>query len=66
MDLAKKVKELRNKMFIIQMELGEMLGISLSTVNRWEMGMYEPTMKMKRRLNELFKENKINLCKWYY
>ncbi len=61
MDLAKKVKELRNKMFIIQMELGEMLGISLSTVNRWEMGMYEPTMKMKRRLNELFKENKINL-----
>lgn len=61
MDLAKKVKELRNKMFIIQMELGEMLGISLSTVNRWGMGMYEPTMKMKRRLNELFKENKINL-----
>lgn len=61
MDFAKKVKELRNKMFIIQMELGEMLGISLSTVNRWEMGMYEPTMKMKRRLNELFKENKINL-----
>ena len=61
MDLAKKVKELRNKMFIIQMELGEMLGISLSTVNRWEMGMYEPTMKMKRRLNELFKENKNNL-----
>ena len=61
MDLAKKVKELRNKMFIIQMELGEMLGISLSTVNRWEMGMYEPTIKMKRRLNELFKENKINL-----
>lgn len=59
--MAKKVKELRNKMFIIQMELGEMLGISLSTVNRWEMGMYEPTMKMKRRLNELFKENKINL-----
>ncbi len=61
MDWAKKVKELRNKMFITQMELGEMIGISFSTVNRWEMGMHEPTMKMKRRLNELFKENKINL-----
>ena len=59
MDWKKKVKELRNKMYVTQMELGDILGVSFSTVNRWEMGLHEPTMKMKRKLIILFKENDI-------
>lgn len=59
MDWVKKVKELGNKMYVTQMELGKMLGVSFSTVNKWEMGMHESTMKMKRKLSILFKENGI-------
>ena len=33
MKWSDKIKELRNKLFITQAELGEMLGTSFSTVN---------------------------------
>lgn len=61
MKWSDKIKELRNKLFITQAELGEMLGTSFSTVNRWEQDLHEPTMKMKRKLNDLFKKNNIDV-----
>ena len=39
-----------------------MLGVSFPSVNRWENGHYEPTIIAKVRLDELFKENNIELC----
>ena len=42
-----------------QSELAEMIGVSFTTVNRWENGKHEPTIKAKRKLNTLFIENKI-------
>ncbi len=53
------IKKLREKMIVSQKELSEILGVSLITVNRWENGKYEPTIKMKRKLNALFIENNI-------
>jgi len=61
MNWSDKIKELRTKLFITQAELGEMLGTSFSTVNRWEQGLHDPTMKMKRKLSELFKKNGISM-----
>jgi DNA-binding XRE family transcriptional regulator len=48
------IKILREKMIISQEELGEILGVSLTTVNRWKNGKYEPTIRLKRKLNDLF------------
>ncbi|MDD2562403.1 MAG: helix-turn-helix transcriptional regulator [Eubacteriales bacterium] len=48
------IRELRQKMFVSQEELAEMLGVSHITVNRWENQKYEPTIKAKRKLQELF------------
>ncbi len=48
------IKKLREKMIISQKELGEILGVSIVTVSRWENGKYEPTIKVKRSLNKLF------------
>lgn len=59
MNWAEMIRRLRNVLYITQAELGEMLGVSFSTVNRWEMGLHEPTMKMKRKLNDLFIKNNI-------
>ena len=47
---------LRVKLIISQDELAKMLGVSFVSVNRWENGAYEPTMKVKRKLALLFKE----------
>ena len=59
MTYAKKVKKLRNIMLISQGELAEILNVSVVTVNRWENNKFEPTIKIKRKLNELFLANKI-------
>ena len=46
-------------MLISQTELAEMLGVSFASVNRWENGKHEPTIKAKRKLRELFRKNGI-------
>ncbi|MCR3906687.1 MAG: helix-turn-helix domain-containing protein [Tenericutes bacterium] len=54
MTYAKKIKKLRDAMLISQGELSDILNVSIVTVNRWEKDKFEPTIKMKRKLNELF------------
>lgn len=46
-------------MLISQGELAEILSVSLVTVNRWENDKFDPTIKIKRELQVLFKENNI-------
>ncbi len=48
------ILKLRVKLNISQQQLGEILGVSFSTVNRWEKGHHEPTLLAKERLKELF------------
>ena len=59
MNYSKLVKKLRKKMILTQTELADLLEVSFSSVNRWENGKYEPTIKVKRKLSELFKEYEI-------
>lgn len=56
MEWGKSVKELRERALITQTELAEMLGVSFATINRYENGHHEPTMKVKRQLMKLFKK----------
>ncbi len=55
------IKKIREKLLITQQELAEMLDVSFASVNRWEQGHFEPTMKAKRKLFELCKNNNIDL-----
>ena len=52
-------KELRNKMLLTQTEFADLLGVSFGSVNRWENGKYEPTIKAKRKLKVLCLEYNI-------
>lgn len=54
MDYSKSIKLLRDKMFISQKELADLLEVSFVSVNRWENGKFNPTIKAKRKLNDLF------------
>nr|DAJ67452.1 MAG TPA: helix-turn-helix domain protein [Caudoviricetes sp.] len=59
MDYKIMIKALRNKMLLTQSEFAKMLGVSLASVARWELGENEPTMKVKRKLKELFIKYKM-------
>jgi DNA-binding XRE family transcriptional regulator len=61
MNYKKIVKEIRKKLIITQVELAELLGVSFSSINRWETGKHEPTTKIKRKLVEICKTNNIDL-----
>ena len=53
------IKKLRKKLLMTQTEFANYLGVSFATINRWEGGQFEPTMKLKRKLAPLFKEHGI-------
>lgn len=59
MNWAENIKKLRNKMLLIQQELVKILNVAYVSISRWENGVYELTMKAKRELMKLFKENGI-------
>lgn len=59
MDYKVMIKKLRNKMFLTQSEFAKELGVSIASVARWETGENEPTIKVKKKLNELFIKYKV-------
>ena len=61
MNYAEAIKALRKKMLITQTELATLLGVAFVSVNRWENGAYEPTMKTKRKLAPLFRKYEIEV-----
>jgi len=61
MTYPEAIKKLRTKMLLTQTEFAELLGVKFETVNRWEAGEYEPTMKSKRKLAPLFEKYDIKV-----
>ena len=61
MNYQEAIKKLRKKMILSQTEFAKELDISFATVNRWETGKYEPTIKAKRKLAPYFKKYKIEV-----
>ena len=59
MNYGAAIKELRNKLLITQAELAQKLNVAFQTVNRWENGHHEPTMKQKRRIKSLCEKHGI-------
>jgi len=59
MNWAESIKQLREKMLLTQTELASKLDVSFVSVNRWENGEHEPTMKVKRELMKLMKKYKV-------
>ena len=55
------IKKLRKRLLMTQTEFAQFLGVSFATINRWEQGQFEPTMKLKRKLTPLFRENEIEV-----
>ena len=60
MNYAEGIRTLRKRMLLTQVEFANSLGVAFISINRWENGHCEPTMKAKRkkshykRLNDYF------------
>ena len=61
MTYSEGIKALRMKMLLTQTELADKLGVAFATVNRWERGHHEPTMKEKRKLAPMFRKHGIKV-----
>ena len=59
MDYSRILKQIREKLFLTQQELADMLDVSFATINRWENDKNVPSMKGKKKIVEL--ANKIEL-----
>jgi DNA-binding XRE family transcriptional regulator len=59
MSYADTIKALREKLLLTQMELAAKLGVSYASVNRWENGKCEPTMKIKRKIRAMAQKTGI-------
>jgi len=59
MDYARLIKRIREKLFLTQTDFANLLGVSLTTVCRWENNVFEPTMKAKKKIYEICKSNQI-------
>ena len=56
MSYAEAIKALRKKMLLTQEELALQLGVAFISINIWENGHCEPTMKIKRKRAPLFEQ----------
>lgn len=56
---AKAIIDIRVKLDLSQMALADMLGVSFSSVNRWENGKYDPTKLAKKKIENICEENGI-------
>ncbi|MFH1647638.1 MAG: helix-turn-helix transcriptional regulator [Chloroflexota bacterium] len=60
-ELKEKVRELRKRKEWVQEDLARELGVSLSTVQRWEKRGGNPTRLARRELKKLFKDAGIEV-----
>ena len=56
MNVSELIKAIREQLGLSQRELAHELGIAFSTVNRWENGLFKPTV-MARKILKLYCES---------
>lgn len=61
-EFSKKLKYLRSsKLMLTQVEFAKLLGVSYESINRYERGKSVPTLKIRRKLVTMMKENGIEV-----
>lgn len=60
MAFSEDIKKIRRKAFLTQEEFAKRIGVSYTTVNRWETGKAKPNLKTMKLIDEYCKENSID------
>lgn len=59
MAFSEEIKKLRQRLFMSQTAFAQELGVSYTTVNRWETGRATPTYKTMKLIDDYCKEKGI-------
>ena len=59
MVFSEEIKQLRQRLFMSQTAFAQELGVSYTTVNRWEMGRAKPTYNTMKLIDDYCKEKGI-------
>lgn len=59
MKFPKEIKKLRERGLLTQMEFAEMVGVTFSTVNRWEAGKTRPNIKAMKNIKAYCEKNNL-------
>ena len=54
-----EIKKVRQNAFLSQQDFAKELGVSFSTVNRWETGKTRPTYKAMKAIDDFCKKNGV-------
>lgn len=60
MPFSNEIKKMRQKQFMSQTDFAQLLGVSFTTVNRWENGKSKPSYKAMKTIDEYCKVNGID------
>ena len=59
MKFPKEIKKLRERGLLTQMEFAEIVGVTFSTVNRWEAGKTRPNIKAMKNIKAFCEKNNL-------
>ena len=60
MPFSDEIKKIRQKQFMSQSDFANILGVSFTTVNRWETGKSKPSYKAMKIIDNYCKKNGID------
>lgn len=60
MTCSEEIKKIRQKCFLSQEALGRELGVSFSSINRWESGKTKPNMSAMKKIKDFCKTQGID------
>lgn len=60
MSFSNDIKDIRQKSLLSQEAFAQILGVSFTTVNRWETGKSKPSYKTMKLIDDFCKSNNID------
>lgn len=60
MTYSEEIKKIRLKCFLSQEAFGRELGVSFSSINRWESGKTKPNMSAMKKIKEFCEKQEID------
>lgn len=60
MNFSEDIKKIRRKSLLTQEEFAKILGVSFTTINRWETGKSKPNLKAMKMIDNYCKSKKID------
>ena len=60
MEFSQAIKQIRRRSLLSQEDFAKQIGVSFTTVNRWEAGKSKPSFKALRNIDDYCKKEKID------